>query len=111
MADKSFCLEGTVGKNSSENASEEVIPSGEKWKITRIGGDAQYSDDHKHCKLILKFDTKLYRKFNVGGRTHSEPLDIEVTGDGTKKLIVRLKNNSPTNDIKYTVWLDAKSRG
>jgi hypothetical protein len=68
-----------------------VIPNGETWVVR--GADS--ATPYQGCNAAVVWDRGgtpelLY----LGYGTVSMPIERELTGDGTKKLSIRLKNNS-----------------
>lgn len=73
--------------------SHVVIPSGEKWEVTRFIGNAAY-DPHARVCLVWDYGTPNAQPLRS---THGDiELDVahQLTGDGSKKLAIVLTNDT-----------------
>lgn len=76
-----------------EKAEYLVIPNGEKWELTYWWGSANPSRD-THVAIIWDYDGN---DPEILALTHGDidnrGINIEITGDGVKKLAIVLRND------------------
>lgn len=93
----------SVGANSSET-DEYIVPSGQTLQITKIGGNASAAPSTV-AKVIWDFQGAGENTLlSTHGDSQYEPLNLELLGDGVKKLAIVLMNDQLVNDDLGGFW-------
>lgn len=93
-----------TGNNNTVVSDEYVIPPGKTLNIVRFMGGREAAETEVRCELIVD-DNGAETVLFVG---YAENFDVEnvaqITGDGTKKVVLRLVNGD-NGDLHMTgIW-------
>ena len=78
---------------STTTKDEYTVPNGVTLKIYELGGNGCQSNE---VKVEIKFDSDVL--FVTHGDSIQNPEDLEITGDGSKKLSINLVNDSSVTE-------------
>jgi len=110
MSSKNIINFATLGAGAS-NVIEypTAIPAGKTWVIRVFGACDINMGDSKSSEYMLRLGSENIQPIVVTGDTH-EIRDIpEITGDGSKKIGVYVKNNS-VHPKAMPFWIRAYER-
>jgi len=88
---------------NSEITSEVIIPAGEIWHIRHFQGSAAYLSDTVVCLIWDRGEAGEI----ILGATHGDadaPIDLELTGDGIKAIVIVIDNGSPKSQTMGAAW-------